>query len=109
MLITLLPQQHINEIDIAWCSSLLIAQKTATIMAAVKSVMLYNILSMLFNTPPRRRSLGPFLPTDSQLHITDYPVGAVSEQSLVYWTVPKRLFNYSKIVSKSTTPLLRGG
>ena len=53
--------------------------------------------------------LGPFLPTDNQLHITDYPVGAVSEQSLVYWTVPKRLFNYSKIVSKSTTPLLLGG
>jgi hypothetical protein len=84
MLITLLPQQHINEIDIAWCSSLLVAQKTATIMAAVKSVMLYNILSMLFNTPPRQRNLASFLLPDNHQYITDYLVWVVFGQYMTH-------------------------
>ena len=40
------------------------------------------------------------------MNITNYATGAVLGQYLVYWIVPKRLFNCLKIASKSITPLL---
>ena len=36
-----------------------------------------------------KKFFGPFLLPDRQLHITDYPVGVVFGQYLVYWAVPK--------------------
>ena len=63
----------------------------------------------LISTPLRQRSFVPFLLPDSHQYMTDYLVRVVFGQSMLHWVVPKCIFNLPANLSKSITPLLRGG
>ena len=71
------PKALVNTLQMEMCSIL---------FTLTRSLIENQLFADLFltNTPPRQKVFGPFLLPDRQRHITDYPVGVVFGQFLVY-------------------------